>query len=217
MRKLLDLRAEDCLIKTTLCGHGIFCDHRFLDYAVGRVSEDAVRRCIDNHITEEDLRQAIRDVVAAWRQGKDIDRVFDVLTQTTPVLSTDEARVRLLATVVVCADRAPVHARRKNAPHIASDFHWSALRYLHAADYLDTGSARAVMQRFAQLGSRARHARNHELFEQAERYWEANIDPGLSNEKAAELLTKVVPLSHVTLRRHVAEFKRKKLHHPKKE
>jgi hypothetical protein len=154
-----------------------------------------------------------------WGGTCGIETVYKALIKT-PGLSIDEARVRLLAIVFVCADRALVHGGRENGFSKAEEFHLIAFVHFFAADAMDRAlgeSARDVVRRFSQLGSHARHAPNYELLEQAERYWEANIDPGLSNEKAAELLTKVVPLSHVTLRRHVAEFKRKKLHHLKKE
>lgn len=52
------------------------------------------------------------------------------------------------------------------------------------------------------------HKEDHEMKEQAIKYWMKNIDPSVSNDKAAEMLTKVVPLKHSTLLRHIAEARK---------
>lgn len=55
----------------------------------------------------------------------------------------------------------------------------------------------------------ARHAENYAMKEQAINYWNENIDKSLSNEQAATLLLKVVPLSHRKLSQYVSEARKK--------
>jgi hypothetical protein len=57
-----------------------------------------------------------------------------------------------------------------------------------------------------------RHAETYDLKKQAIDYWHSNIDHKLSNQKAADLLIKVVPVSHRKLAEYVAEAKRLILH-----
>lgn len=56
------------------------------------------------------------------------------------------------------------------------------------------------------------HIETYELKKQAIDYWCENIDLKLSNEKAAELLTRIVPVSHRKLSQYVAEAKKKNIH-----
>lgn len=53
-----------------------------------------------------------------------------------------------------------------------------------------------------------RHAETYALKKQAIEYWHEHIDPNLSNQKAADILLKVVPVSHRKLAEYVAECKR---------
>ncbi|MDR1647774.1 MAG: hypothetical protein LBR88_07055 [Zoogloeaceae bacterium] len=55
-----------------------------------------------------------------------------------------------------------------------------------------------------------RHVEHNALKADAIKYWRENIDPNLSAEKAANMLTKVVPLSHKVLAAAVAEAKKKR-------
>lgn len=57
-----------------------------------------------------------------------------------------------------------------------------------------------------------RHIETYSLKNQAIDYWCKNIDFKLSNEKAAEILSKIVPVSHRKLSQYVAEAKRKNIH-----
>lgn len=59
--------------------------------------------------------------------------------------------------------------------------------------------------------ARARHAENYALAQEAIKYWKQNIDPTLSNQKAATELTRVVPLSHKKLAELVGKAKRGEL------
>jgi hypothetical protein len=64
----------------------------------------------------------------------------------------------------------------------------------------------------AKFASKVRHIETYELKKQAIDYWRENIDPKLSNPKAADLLMKVVPVSHRKLVDYVAEAKRENIH-----
>lgn len=64
----------------------------------------------------------------------------------------------------------------------------------------------------AKAKAHKRHAETYELKEQAISHWRTNIDPKLSNPKSADLLMKVVPVSHRKLVEYIAEAKRKKTH-----
>lgn len=55
------------------------------------------------------------------------------------------------------------------------------------------------------------HLETYELRKQAIDYWRQNIDPKISNDKAASLLEKIVPVSHRKLSQYVAEAKRENL------
>ncbi len=56
-----------------------------------------------------------------------------------------------------------------------------------------------------------RHKETYALKSEAIDYWKRNIDPNLSNDKAAEILTDVVPVSFRKLSEYVAEAKREKI------
>lgn len=64
----------------------------------------------------------------------------------------------------------------------------------------------------ASVAAKLRHIETYELKKQAKDYWRKNIDPKLSNPKAADLLSKIVPVSHRTLVKYVAEAKRENIH-----
>lgn len=63
----------------------------------------------------------------------------------------------------------------------------------------------------AKINARKRHAETYELKKQALEHWRTHIDPKLSNPKAADLLIKVVPVSHRKLVEYVAEAKRENI------
>lgn len=63
----------------------------------------------------------------------------------------------------------------------------------------------------AKFNAHKRHAETYELKQQALGYWRAHIDPKLSNPRAADLLIKVVPVSHRKLVEYVAEAKRENI------
>lgn len=60
----------------------------------------------------------------------------------------------------------------------------------------------------ASLSATKRHLETYELKKQAIEYWRNNIDSSLSNDKAANLLIKIVPLSHRKLSQYIAEAKK---------
>lgn len=57
--------------------------------------------------------------------------------------------------------------------------------------------------------ARKRHTETYKLKEYAIKYWEGNIDPNLSAQRAANELLKVVPLSHKKLAEYISEAKKK--------
>lgn len=59
--------------------------------------------------------------------------------------------------------------------------------------------------------AKKRHFENYQLKEQAIEFWHENIDPKISNDKAAEILMKIVPLSFRKLSEYVGEAKRKSI------
>lgn len=70
----------------------------------------------------------------------------------------------------------------------------------------------AVISDAARKKAYLRHKENYELKKQAIDYWCANIDLNLSNDKAANELVKIVPMSHRKLSEYVSEAKRLKIH-----
>lgn len=60
--------------------------------------------------------------------------------------------------------------------------------------------------------ARKRHIETYALKKEAIDYWRENLDIHLSNEKAAEELKKIVPLSHRTLAQYVGEAKKENIH-----
>lgn len=64
----------------------------------------------------------------------------------------------------------------------------------------------------ASFASKIRHIDTYALKAEAIEYWLKHIDPKLSNPKAADLLIKIVPVSHRKLAEYVAEAKRENIH-----
>lgn len=62
--------------------------------------------------------------------------------------------------------------------------------------------------RKAKKAALLRHTETYALKKQAIEYWHEHIDPHLSNQKAADILLKIVPVSHRKLVEYVAECKR---------
>jgi hypothetical protein len=58
--------------------------------------------------------------------------------------------------------------------------------------------------------AKRRHKENYALVAEAIKYWQKNIDPTLSAQKAANELIKVVPLSHKKLAEIVSAEKKKR-------
>ena len=63
----------------------------------------------------------------------------------------------------------------------------------------------------ASLAAQVRHVETYELKRQAIDFWVKNIDPKLSNEKAADMLVKIVPVSHRKLSQYIAEAKKQNI------
>jgi hypothetical protein len=67
----------------------------------------------------------------------------------------------------------------------------------------------ADKKRIATANALKRHVDTYRLRDEVIEYWNANISPTLSNEKAANLLVPRFPLSHRKLKQYIAEAKRK--------
>jgi hypothetical protein len=72
-------------------------------------------------------------------------------------------------------------------------------------------AAKFEKTRQARSAALARHTETYALKKQAIEYWHEHIDPNLSNPKAADVLIKVVPVSHRKLVEYVAEAKRENI------
>ncbi|WP_186104526.1 hypothetical protein [Burkholderia gladioli] len=74
----------------------------------------------------------------------------------------------------------------------------------YAFSIAKSGSAQNPAAEMAKL----RHAENRSLIRDAVKHWRENIDPGLSAQKAATELTKIVPLSHKKLAEIISKAKK---------
>lgn len=73
-------------------------------------------------------------------------------------------------------------------------------------DRIETEQAK-VRSQLARHAASAKHAETEALKKEAKEFWLKNIDHGLSNDKAAAILAKRIPLSPRTLSAYVREFK----------
>ncbi len=95
-------------------------------------------------------------------------------------------------------------------------FFFTALHAMHmfidmSNDVDKKENAKKILSDFSKANALKRHAETYELKEQAKDYWRKHIDPKLSNPKAADILIKVVPVSHRKLVEYVAEAKRENI------
>lgn len=72
--------------------------------------------------------------------------------------------------------------------------------------YLDI--ADPTIDEVASKGGRSRHVETYAMKAEIISHWKDQVDPKLSNEKAAKILGKQFPLSHRTLVEYVAQAKR---------
>lgn len=72
---------------------------------------------------------------------------------------------------------------------------------------------RSFLSSFGKANAIKRHSETYQLKDEVITYWTKNIDPKTKNDKAADLLIKIFPLSHRKLSQYVAEAK--KIHHPR--
>ena len=68
-----------------------------------------------------------------------------------------------------------------------------------------------MLSSFGKANAIKRHAETYATKKMLMDYWHEHIDPKLSNEKAADLLKKIEPLSHRKLSEYVAEAKRENI------
>lgn len=86
---------------------------------------------------------------------------------------------------------------------VGVDMCWTYMQQLNPS----SGIQKIIRSDVAQRNARARHRETHALEDEVIAYWQTNIDPALSNEKAAIALTKVFPLSARTLSKYISKVK----------
>ena len=158
----------------------------------------------------------VRHQIGSWEfgEGGTISVILECLLDTDK-LSKKEADIDryvcIAVTSLFCFDRA-VASNSRNRAMVAAD-------WLERADELYYFSSRNfnltekhILSERASKAANARHIETYELKKQAMDYWREHIDPNLSNPKAADLLLKVVALSHRKLVEYVAEAKRENIH-----
>lgn len=67
---------------------------------------------------------------------------------------------------------------------------------------------KSVVSEIARANAVKGHLETYALKAEVAKYWNENIDPKISNEKAASILTKHFPLSHRKLSQYIAEEKK---------
>ena len=139
---------------------------------------------------------------------------FELLEETSPFLSADLERTNA-AYSIWCLDRGIEGLLNGSAVDAARGFTYAQIACDLAYEYKGSASGESRVNSAAsdmgRKGARARHIETHQLKREAIDHWKAKIDPALPNEKAAQLLTKVFPLSHRTLSAYVAQAKREKI------
>lgn len=125
-----------------------------------------------------------------------------------------------VAGVILFVDRA-IAVQRRNGPPSRVSLYLHVSQWLynrlwdaqHGINRLDEQALEpllaSIRSRDAAKAAAARHEETHKLKEEVFQYWRTNIDPAMSNEKAAELLRKQFPLSHRTLATYVASAKKR--------
>ncbi len=156
-----------------------------------------------------------RHCLGDWSMGESgtISVILECLLYTDQLSKKDadiDRFVLIVVTALFCFDRAVASNYRNRARFAA--------RWLERADELYYYSSRNhnltvkhILSERASKAAIASHKETYELKEQAINHWRTSIDPKLSNPKAADLLMKVVPVSHRKLVEYVAEAKRKNI------
>ena len=157
-----------------------------------------------------------RHQIGGWvlGEGGTISVILECLLDTDKLIKTkadNDRYVTIAVTSLFCFDRAIASNSRNRV--------MSAANWLERADELYYFSSRNfnltekhILSERASKAANARHVETYELKKQAMDYWREHINPNLSNPKAADLLLKVVALSHRKLVEYVAEAKRENLH-----
>lgn len=149
--------------------------------------------CLGESGTISIILECLLDTAHPRKKNADIDR-----------------HVLIAVTALFCFDRA-VSSNSRNRAMVASS-------WLERADELYYYSSRNfnltekhILSERASKAAKARHKDNYILKKEAIDHWREHIDPNLSNPKAADLLKKVVPVSHRKLVEYVAEAKRENI------
>jgi hypothetical protein len=115
----------------------------------------------------------------------------------------------MVVSALFCFDRAVV-ANSRGRLEVASNWLYSADELFFLSSRTNNITEKDIIGQQARKAAFAKHKETYELKKQAIDYWTKNIDKSLSNEKAADLLIKIVPVSHRKLSEYISEAK--KLH-----
>lgn len=157
----------------------------------------------------------LRHSLGDWSLGESgtISVILECLLDTNQLSKIDadtDRFVLIVVTALFCFDRAVASNSRNRAR--------AGAKWLERADELYYYSSRNynltekhILSELASKAAFVRHKETYILKEQAIDYWREHIDSNLSNPKAADLLIKIVPVSHRKLVEYVAEAKRKNI------
>lgn len=121
-------------------------------------------------------------------------------------------RIVLIATsALFCYDRA-VSTNLHSRPIDASAWLEVADELFFLSSRTNNISEKHLKREMASRAAIASHQETYALKEQAINFWRKNIDPKLSNDNAALLLTKIVPVSFRKLSQYVSEAKKQDKH-----
>lgn len=154
-------------------------------------------------IDDERIRSSVGSIVQWYRSNGSPgdwanEPLFDWLISLSP--TKDEWLYSMYAALLLCVDRAVVcgvRGRLREAEQWFDCAQW--LRFSLSMHGTEENPAVAM--------ARLRHSENYALADDALAYWQEHIDPNLSAQKAATILTGVVPLSHKKLAEIVSEEK----------
>lgn len=127
-----------------------------------------------------------------WKSPPIMKKVFGSLNKIG--LVSMASTIQTLALMAIQAEEIGKH--EKAWAHAADARYWA-------------GILQASWASPAATLAKLRHAETDAMAADAVEYWHKNIDPRLSNVKAADMLERVVPLSHKTLKQKIAAEKKK--------
>lgn len=158
----------------------------------------------------------LRHSLGQWSLGESgtISVILECLLDTDQLSNKDaeiDRYVLIVVTALFCFDRA-VASNSRNRARIAANWLERADELYYYSSRNHNLTEKHILSERASKAAIASHKETYELKKQAIEYWREHIDPKLSNPKAADLLIKIVPVSHRKLVEYVAEAKRINIH-----